>query len=109
MLKINNNPSYESQASNLDFPFFRALEYSAKNPNPITSQNVNIVTIIVGVFMYFASLYPFNIYGNTMELNDIQEICGFYDLLFGKKQDRCTRFQLNNSSTDECLFFLSLA
>jgi hypothetical protein len=50
-LRINNNPSYEVHDSNWDLPFLRRLTYSDKNPNPITSQSVSSITIIVGVFM----------------------------------------------------------
>lgn len=53
MLKVNNSPSYEIQASNRDLPSLRALAYSAQKPNPITNQSVKIVTIIVGVFIAF--------------------------------------------------------
>ena len=49
---MNNNPSYEVQASYRVFPFLRAVTYSAKKPNPITSQSVNIATTIVGVFIF---------------------------------------------------------
>jgi len=51
-LKMNNNPSYEAQASYGVFPFLRTVTYSAKKPNPITSQSVNTATIIVGVFIF---------------------------------------------------------
>ena len=51
-LKMNNTPSYEVQASYGVFPFLRAVTYSAKKPNPITSQSVNTPTIIVGVFIF---------------------------------------------------------
>ena len=50
-LRINNSPSYEIQVSAGVFPFLLELEYFDKNPNPITSQSVKIVTINVGVFM----------------------------------------------------------
>jgi hypothetical protein len=50
-LKMNNSPSYEVQASYEVFPLLRALTYSAKKPNPITSQSVNTATTIVGVFI----------------------------------------------------------
>ncbi len=53
MLKVNNSPSYEIQASNKDLPSLRALAYSAKKPNPITNQSVKIGTIIVAVFIVF--------------------------------------------------------
>jgi hypothetical protein len=56
---MNNNPSYEVQASYEVFPLLRALTYSAKKPNPITSQSVNIATTIVGVFIsQIAPVFP---------------------------------------------------
>ena len=87
-LRINNAPSYEDQASDGDFPFLRESEYFDKNPNPITSHSVSMVTSNVGVFIllnpWIAHLGPAHLpkvyYGKnpiahvTMEMNDIQEL-----------------------------------
>ena len=87
-LRINNSPSYEAQASDGDFPFLRELAYLDKNPNPITSQSVSMVTTNVGVFIllnpwitYFGPARSSKVSDeknpsdySTVETNDIQEI-----------------------------------
>ncbi|MGB6011556.1 MAG: hypothetical protein WBI57_09845 [Desulfobacterales bacterium] len=51
MLKINNSPSYEVQASYRLAPFLRTFTYLERKPSPITSQNVSSAATIVGVFI----------------------------------------------------------
>jgi len=83
-LKMNNSPSYEVQASYEVFPLLRALTYSAKKPNPITSQSVNTATTIVGVFI--SQIAPAitkteeNILEAVLRANDKGTLAGYWDL-----------------------------